>query len=91
MKKTFQLSFALAVIAFVFVSPSMGQNGYQPTFQISYPETSAKGPLDGRLLLLISTSTEGEPRFQINEDLNTQQVFGLDVEGWRGRTDRRLG
>ena len=22
-----------------------------------------------------------EPRFQINEDLNTQQVFGIDVEG----------
>ncbi len=33
--------------------------------------------------MLISTSTEGEPRTQINEDLNTQQVFGVDVEGWK--------
>jgi len=52
-------------------------------FQISFPATLDKGPIDGRLLLLISTKTEGEPRFQINEDLNTQQVFGLDVDGWK--------
>jgi hypothetical protein len=31
--------------------------------------------------LLVSTDNSQEPRFQINEDLNTQQVFGLDVDG----------
>ena len=34
-----------------------------------------------RLLLLISKDKAAEPRFQINEDLNTQQVFGIDVDG----------
>src|SRR5687767_9301839 len=52
-------------------------------FEISYPETSSKEPLDGRLLLLISSNNEREPRLQINEDLNTQQVFGIDVDAWK--------
>jgi hypothetical protein len=51
------------------------------SFSISFPETSSREPLDGRVLLLVSTDNSQEPRFQINEDLNTQQVFGLDVEG----------
>ncbi|MFN2513699.1 MAG: hypothetical protein ABR568_20050 [Pyrinomonadaceae bacterium] len=50
-------------------------------FAISYPETSNKEPLDGRVLLLVSTDSSREPRFQISEDLTTQQVFGIDVEG----------
>ncbi len=52
------------------------------SFTISYPDTVRKGPLDGRLLLLISSSNEEEPRFQINDGPDTQLVFGLDVEGW---------
>ncbi|MGH9971286.1 MAG: hypothetical protein ACREBG_26320 [Pyrinomonadaceae bacterium] len=51
------------------------------TFAISFPETSSKEPLDGRVLLLISTNNAREPRFQISEDLTTQQVFGIDVDG----------
>lgn len=50
-------------------------------FAISFPEASSKEPLDGRMLLLVSTDGAREPRFQISEDLNTQQVFGIDVEG----------
>ena len=49
-------------------------------FAISFPETSSNEPLDGRVLLLVSTDNSKEPRFQINEDLNTQQVFGVDVD-----------
>ena len=52
-------------------------------FNVSFPETASKEPLDGRLLLLISTNNDKEPRFQISEDLNTQQVFGIDVDGWK--------
>lgn len=50
-------------------------------FSISFPETSSREPVDGRMLLLVSTDESKEPRFQINEDLNTQQVFGVDVNG----------
>ena len=52
-------------------------------FDISFPATASKEALDGRLLLLISTNNEAEPRLQISEDLTTQQVFGVDVDGWK--------
>ena len=91
MRKIFKL--ALAVAAFVplfVVTEARAQNGYYPTFNMSYPARLDKGPIDGRLILIISRSTEGEPRFQINEDLNTQQVFGIDVEGWNPRAIKRI-
>src|SRR5882672_12009078 len=50
-------------------------------FSISFPEASSREPIDGRVLLLVSTDKTKEPRFQINEDLSTQQVFGVDVDG----------
>jgi hypothetical protein len=52
---------------------------------VSYPESLAKGPLDGRLLLLLSTDPSAEPRFQISDTdiAKSQQVFGIDVEGWK--------
>jgi hypothetical protein len=52
-----------------------------PRFTISFPESANKEPLDGRLLLLISTDNSKEPRLQISEDLSTQQVVGIDVDG----------
>jgi hypothetical protein len=51
------------------------------SFSISFPETSSREPIDGRILLLVSTDNSKEPRFQISEDLNTQQVFGVDIDG----------
>ncbi len=52
-------------------------------FNITYPASVGNEGLDGRLLLLISTNNESEPRLQISEDLTTQQVFGIDVDGWK--------
>jgi hypothetical protein len=39
-------------------------------------------PLDGRLLLLVSRNPAAEPRLQIDDTERSQQVFGIDVEGW---------
>ena len=50
--------------------------------EVQLPAGKANGPLDGRLLLLVSTDSTREPRFQISDDVATQQVFGLDVEAW---------
>src|SRR5258708_12945132 len=52
-----------------------------PRFTISFPESASKEPLDGRLLLLISTDNSKEPRLQISEDLSPHQVFAVDVHG----------
>ncbi len=58
------------------VRPSDG-----PTFRVSFPAARSAAPLDGRVLLLLSTDSTAEPRFQISDGPATQLVFGLDVDG----------
>ena len=50
---------------------------------VTFPAERSAQPIDGRLLLLVSTATEGEPRLQINDTARTAQVFGVDVEAWK--------
>ena len=50
-------------------------------FSISFAEALSENAQDGRLLLLLSTNDKDEPRNQINDGLNTQLIFGIDVEG----------
>ncbi len=50
-------------------------------FAVSFPAERSAAPLDGRMLLLLSTNGDAEPRFQINDGPSTQLVFGVDVEG----------
>jgi len=50
-------------------------------FAVSFPADRSAMPLDGRLLVLISTDGTAEPRFQVSEGPNTQLVFGVDVDG----------
>jgi enterochelin esterase-like enzyme len=47
-------------------------------FEISWDK-----PLDGRVLLILAHRNPPEPRFQISETLETQQVFGADVDSAR--------
>lgn len=39
---------------------------------------------DGRLLLIFSTDSTAEPRFGINDNVGTNQVFGMDFENFEG-------
>jgi hypothetical protein len=52
-------------------------------FSISFPEELSTEALDGRMLLMVSNDDEREPRFQIGNGLDTQLIFGIDVEGLR--------
>src|SRR5262249_30458890 len=60
------------------------------SFSVSFPETVCKEALDGRLLLLLSTNETKEPRFQISEEIGTQQVFGRDVAGLKPGQSARM-
>ncbi len=57
--------------------------GSESTSQISvsFAETVNTDKLDGRLLLMLSSNNEKEPRFQINDGLDTQLIFGMNVAG----------
>jgi hypothetical protein len=79
----------IAVIAVLFLSAGLAIGGLSRAssasaelrFAVSFPAERSKTPLDGRLLLLISTDGKAEPCFQISDGPNTQLVFGVDVDG----------
>jgi hypothetical protein len=48
-------------------------------FEISYPESTHRQPITGRLLLMISRKSEPEVRLQVGW-INSPPVFGIDVE-----------
>ena len=53
-------------------------------FEISFPESLSTKPLDGHILLGISTDKSSEPRFQLREEeVSSAQFFGLDVDTWK--------
>lgn len=54
----------------------------QPIFSITYPAGTGQTPADGRLLLLFSKNDTAEPRFQVNEEYTSAQVFGKNADGW---------
>lgn len=65
--------------------------GNSPTFSVKYAARQDADALDGRLLLLISADDKDEPRFQIAESFQSQQVFGLDVEQWKPNEPQIVG
>lgn len=52
-----------------------------PSFAVTFTKEMSDQAQDGRLLLMMSSNNKSEPRFQINGSLETQLVFGVDVEG----------
>jgi len=56
--------------------------GRSLTFSVRYSETLNATDQDGRLVLLLSTNDEDEPRFQVGTNAETQLMFGRNVEGW---------
>ena len=74
----------LAAIASLLVSASAvsGQ-----AFSVTFSKTVSAEPLDGRLLLVLSTDPSDEPRNQIDDSPRTQLIFGVNVDGWQaGKT-----
>jgi hypothetical protein len=50
-------------------------------FSVTFAPEQSPAPLDGRLLLMLSKDDSREPRFQISDAINTQAIFGVDVDG----------
>jgi len=73
---------ALGSIVFIAVSiAAASAPGLE--FSISYPAAQGAGPLDGRVILLLSRDLTREPRTHVepNEPLASPYLFGLNVEG----------
>jgi hypothetical protein len=74
------ISVAAASSAVILLLAASAASAQHLQFRVTAP---AAGPVDGRLLLLLSTEPGTEPRFQVTDSLSTQLVFGVDVEGWQ--------
>ncbi len=78
----------LAASCILVLSCQTVEHGGPPTplrFTVRYPPTLTKGPLDGRLVVVIAAADVPEPRlqFKLEQSTNaTPQVFGVDVDGW---------
>ena len=67
---------ALALLLFAPVA-------FAQSFSISFPAQVSGQPLDGRLLLVLSTDASDEPRNQIDDTPRSQIVFAVTVDGWQ--------
>jgi len=80
-----RVSLLLPIILFAApASPALDSatpQGVGTRFAISFPAERSARPLDGRILLMVSSNPEGEPRYQISAGPNTQLIFGIDVNG----------
>lgn len=87
--KSFNRNFFLAPIILASLALIVSANHCSTTqtpearikFAISFPQERSKTPLDGRVLLIISSNDANEPRLQISDGANTQLIFGMDVDG----------
>lgn len=59
-------------------------------FAISFTKEMSDQAQDGRVQLLLATNDTAEPRFQISDGLETQLVFGVDVEGMKPGDEIRI-
>ena len=79
-------SFRFAVVAICLNPVLQDVQGQSLRFEISITDRFAAEPIDGRLLLMLSTSDANEPRFLISEGAKSQQIFGVDVNGLQSAT-----
>lgn len=63
-----------------------GASGSPWLLEVRFTGALSEVPQDGRLLLMLSTKMEEEPRFQVNNNADTQLIFGQNVEDWAPET-----
>ena len=78
----------LILVCFTSSKSLLAQSSKSPShlrFEIIFPEAQSAGkPLDGHILLGISTDKTSEPRYQLREEeASSAQFFGLDVDNWK--------
>jgi hypothetical protein len=69
-----RVSLSLALLLFPLAATAQ-------SFSVSFPKEASAKPLDGRLLLVLSTDPSDEPRNQIDDTPRSQIVVGLTVDG----------
>ena len=70
-------------LAFMLLGVSACEpSGAAVQIDVQYAASISETPLDGRLIVVLSTLAEGEPRRHVTDGPGAQPVFGVDVEDW---------
>lgn len=70
------------LILFSTLLSSCSSNDDLPEIKIEIASDLGQDISDGRLLLFFSKDESREPRFSVSDNVNTAQVFGMDVESF---------
>ncbi len=73
---------AIVTIVTLFTSFTTFFPFQDPYFLIRISPQPGEETVSGRLLIMLSTDSTAEPRFQISDGPATQLVFGMDLEDW---------
>jgi hypothetical protein len=88
MRRTIILTGLLIALAGCTSKPQAELDG--PVFEIRIADGLVSESQDGRLLLMLTTKAGAEPRFQVGNNPDSQLIFGVNVEGWDGRSPVRM-
>jgi hypothetical protein len=69
----------LTMILTILMTAPTGSQAIE--FEVSVAAGVEAGTIDGRVLLLITTSDDREPRFLVRPGVNAIQTFGVDING----------
>lgn len=75
-----KLTIFLPLVLLAFLTNCKPETSKTTNITVSFSDAVSAEQLDGRLLLMLSSNDEKEPRFQIGAGLNAQPIFGMDVE-----------
>jgi len=68
--------------------PTPPQQLVEKQISVAYPSSYYNEVLDGRLILLISSHNDADLRFQLSDNVESCQAFGMDVENWEPNTSQ---
>jgi hypothetical protein len=71
----------LALLILTTAEQSTADTANQGDFSISFAESASTEPLDGRIVLILGTKKDREPRFEVGYGISSAQLFGIDVNG----------
>jgi len=81
-----KLSLLLILSIFIFLGfQSTSDKDSKIAITVSFSNKVSAKNLDGRVLLMLSTNNDKEPRFQIGVGLKNQLVYGMNVDNWEPR------
>ncbi len=79
-----------SALNFFVIALLAGCGSAVPEFVIHLPSSTPEA-IDGRLILVLATDPDKEPRMQATSGVDAAQVFGVDVDGWTAGEPKTIG